>query len=230
MAKKRKRQEEIKQERQYKPPEFDRLDYIRTEVGVSKATLFAALFSIPMALAAMFIMPVGGIGGGFIAGLGGMSFLWFLLPYTKIDVKKFKPMAWAGVFSTYFLVFLTVWVVLCNPPFADMATPEIREVQVTWSGGSVNVTESDMGSLEAQIPTNVTSVTVRAQVTDNTAVAAGTVMIEHSGAAAVPMTQTSNPIIFECTFSGVDQFDTFRIFATDTEGNTHEGYAFTIVY
>jgi len=36
MAKKRRKQEELKAERDYKPPEFDREEYMRTEVNVAR--------------------------------------------------------------------------------------------------------------------------------------------------------------------------------------------------
>ncbi len=229
MAKKRKRQEERKEEREYKPPEFDRLDYVRTEVGVSKATILAAVFSIPMGLAAMFIMPLGGTAAGLMAGIAGIGILWFLLPLLKIDVKPFKPMQWAGVMSTYFLVFLTVWVVACNPPFSDVASPEVQNVQVIWGWDSVNVTASEMGSLEAIIPANVTSITIRAQVTDNVNVDVNSVRIT-SGSSTTPMLQTSKPIIYEIAFEDVAQFQNFKITAVDVNGNANEGFTFTIVH
>ncbi len=230
MAKKRKRQEEKKEEREYKPPKFDRVEYVKTEVGVSKATILAAIFSIPMGLAAMFVMPIGGFGGSLLIGLGGIGMLWFLLPILSIDVKPFKPMQWGGVMSTYFLVFLAVWVVLCNPPFNDIATPEIGEVQVFWEGGYANVTESPMGVMEATIPANVTSITVRAQVTDNMAVNVNTVMISQGSGTELRMTQTSNPILFEAALDNVDKFQTIEITAADTKGNLNEGFSFTIAH
>jgi hypothetical protein len=229
MAKKRKRQEERKEEREYKPPEFDRLEYVKTEASVSKATILAAIFSIPMGLAAMFIMPVGGTAAGLMAGVAGIGILWFLLPLLRIDVKPFKPMQWAGVMSTYFLVFLTVWVVACNPPFNDIASPEIQKIQVSWGWGSSNVTASEMGSLEATIPANVTTITIRAQVTDNVKVDSSSVRIT-SGSSTIPMPQTSNPIIYEITYDYVDQFQNFKITAIDVNGNANEGLTFTIVH
>ncbi|MFO7619185.1 MAG: hypothetical protein R6W91_05965 [Thermoplasmata archaeon] len=228
MAKKRKRQEEKKEEREYKPPKFDRKEFVMTEVGVSKATIIAALFSIPMGLVAMFVMPVGGFSGGILAGLAGIGIIWVLIPKTGIDVAPFKPMQWVGVMSTYFLVFLAVWVMLCNPPFNDLASPEIRKVQVMWDGGSANVTASGLGSFEAHIPANVTDITVRAQVTDNTAVDINTVRIAWGEQSGQTMTQTSNVILFESTISNVTQFQTFTITASDTNGNAHDGYAFTL--
>jgi hypothetical protein len=229
MAKKRKRQEEKKEEREYKPPEFDRLDYIKTEVGISKATMIAAVFSIPMALAAMFIVPVGGVAAGFMAGITGIAFVYILLPLVKIDIKPFKITHWAGIMSTYFLVFLAVWVVLCNPPFNDYASPDIRSVKVSCDGGTTwaNVT-SISGSYSVKVPTNVTTLIIRAQVTDNVEVNVNTVMIS-KGASTILMTQpsTSNPILFESS-SSVALFDVFTITASDTNGNS-ASYKFDIM-
>lgn len=230
MAKKRRKQEEKKEEREYKPPEFDKLDYVKTEVSVSKATILAALFSIPMGLVAMFVVPVGGVWGGLMAGLGGMAILWYILPSTKIDTKSFKWTHWAGALSTYFLVFLMVWVIVCNPPFNDFAHPEIRNVQVSWDGSItwVNVTETDLGgSMVVQWPGNVTNMTVRAQVTDNVDVDVSTVMITRDSNEPVLMSESNNQY-FEYTFTNVGQVGLFKITAVDVNGNINEGYSFTL--
>jgi hypothetical protein len=228
MAKKRRKQEEKKEEREYKPPEFDRLDYLRTEVGTSKATMIAAAFAIPMALAAMFIVPVGGVAAGFMAGITGIAFIYILLPIVKIDVKPFKWTHWAGVMSTYFLVFLAVWVVLCNPPFNDFASPEFRDVRVSWDGGSTwaNVSVTS-GSFGVKVPANVTSLIIRAQVTDNVELNVNSVMISRGTQSPALMAQTSNSIIFESS-STVAQFDVFTITASDTNGQS-ASYKFDIL-
>jgi len=228
MAKKRKRQEEKKEEREYKAPEFDRLDYIKTELGVSKATIIAAIFSIPMALAAMYIFPVGGVAAGFMAGITGIAFLYVILPVVKIDIKPFKITHWAGIMSTYFLVFLAIWVVLCNPPFNDYASPEIRNVMVSSDGGVtwVNVAVTS-GSMNVKVPANVTTLIIRAQVTDNVELNLNSVMISRGAQPAVMMTQTSNTIIFDSS-SSVAQFDAFTITASDTKGNS-ASYRFDIL-
>jgi hypothetical protein len=232
MAKKRKRQEEKKGELEYKPPEFDRLGYVRTEVGVSKATIIAALFAIPIGLAAMFVMPVGGVAGGLLAGLGGMSLLWFLLPMLKIDVRNFKWTQTAGVLSTNFLVFLAVWVVACNPPFNDFASPEIVDVQIDWGWGSTYVNATDAGSLEARIPVNVTDITVRALITDNVDVDDGTVNIIRGSQAQTmaPETGDSDNNYYVCPFSGIVPVEHFGITATDINGNSLSDYEFSINY
>lgn len=231
MAKKRRKQEEKKEEREYKPPEFDRLDYVRTEVGVSKATIIAAVFSIPMALAAVFVVPVGGVLGGLLAGLSGMALLYFLIPLLRIDTKAFKWTHWAGAMSTYFMVFLAIWVILCNPPFNDFAHPEIRDVQVSWDGGLTwNAVNSSAlgGSLEVQRPGNSTSMIVRAEVTDNVELNVGTIMIARGSQTPTLMASSGNNL-FQYSYAGVNQLEFFTITASDINGNLNEGYSFHVV-
>jgi hypothetical protein len=154
--------------------------------------------------------------------------VYILLPLVKIDIKPFKWTHWAGVMSTYFLVFLTVWVVLCNPPFNDFASPEIRDVRVSWDGGSTwaNVTLTS-GSSGVKVPATATSVIIRAQVTDNVELSVNTVMISKGAQSPVMMAQTSNSILFEYN-SAVAQFDVFTITASDTNGRS-ASYKFDIL-
>jgi hypothetical protein len=177
----------------------------------------------------MFVFPVGGVAGGFLTGLGGMSLLWVLIPKVNIDVTQFKWTHWAGALSTYFLVFLTVWVVLCNPPFNDFASPEIREVRVSWDGGLTwdNVTASALGGGLEAVMKNSTRMIVRAQVTDNVGVDASTVTVARGSEAPQPMSTPGNQI-FEFSFTDVSKFNTFTITATDINGNSHAGYSFTL--
>jgi hypothetical protein len=242
MAKKRRKLEEKKKEREYKPPEFDRLDYIKTEIGISKATMIAAVFSIPMALAAMYIVPVGGVAAGFMAGITGIAFLYILLPMVKIDITPFKITHWAGVMSTYFLVFLTVWVVLCNPPFNDFADPVISDVHVSWDGGYANV--SAMGSQEAKIPKNITITNIRifAQVTDNVKINTATVKITHGNQTfdmnipisnqnftEIPGIPYQNGNYFSYDFPYVvTTIESFTIMVSDTNGHS-VSYRFDIL-
>jgi len=233
MAKKRKRQEEKKEELEYKPPEFDRLGYVKTEVSVSKATIIAALFAIPMGFAALFVMPVGGVAGGFLTGLGGMSILWFLLPILKIDVKSFKWTQSAGVLSTHFLVFLAVWVVACNPPFNDFASPVIEDVQVSWGSGSwMNVTLSDAGEWEVIKPANVTgNMTVSAVVTDNQDLNKDNVTIQFSNNLDLMTAGLSEEqdTFTSPAYPSIVAGNYFIITAYDRNGNTPTVFEFRII-
>jgi len=237
MAKKRKKQEELKAEKDWKPPEFDTVEYMRSEINVAKGTIYAAVLAIPIALAAMFTHPVGGAGGGFLIGLGGISFLWFILPLFKVDVKAFKVTHWLGAISTYFFLFLAVWVMLCNPPFNDFASPSIRNVEVSWDGGDtwVNVNASATGGLVIYMPSNLTTNTttnitmiVQAQVTDNVELNVNTVTIQTGTGTPVQMNSIGDHLFqHEVMNPGAGLF--FTISANDTNGNDPITYKFDLL-
>jgi len=235
MAKKRKKQEELKAEKDWKPPVFDREEYMRTEISVAKATIFAAALAVPMAAVAMFTLPVGGTGGGLLIGLAGISLLYFLFPLVKVDPKSLKVMHWLGAISTYFFLFLAVWVMLCNPPFNDFASPAIRDVQVSWDGGDnwvvANNTLADKG--EVQMPANVTSNTtllIRAQVTDNVELNEDSVTIQLGAESPVQMLPDQElDNYFQYEFEDPEPLMFFTISASDTNGNDPSSYELDIV-
>lgn len=131
MAKKRRKQEQEKEEKEYKPPRFDRREFMETEVGVAKGTIIAVIIAVPMAVVAFFVMALS-VAGGLLIGLVGIGLIWFLLPMLGIEVTRYKVTHWLGVISSYFFLFLAIWVVLCNPPFSDRAAPDIKNVSVSW--------------------------------------------------------------------------------------------------
>lgn len=228
MAKKRKKQEELKAEKDYKPPKFDKEEYMRTEINVAKGTIYAAIMAIPMAAVAMFTLPVGGAGGGLLIGLAGISLMWFLLPLLKVNINTFKITHWLGAISTYFFLFLAIWVMLCNPPFNDFASPAITNLEVSWDGGEwepINV--SNTGGMVFYMPTNVTNVSIRAIVTDNQDLDVTSVMIDWG--TGNPTQMTNNPSesdYFEYDVINPTTPMFFTITAGDTSGNDPVTYNF----
>ena len=231
MAKKRKKQEELKAEKDYKPPKFDKEEYMRTEINVAKGTVYAAVMAIPMAVVAMFTLPVGGVGGGLLIGLAGISLMWFLLPLLKVDINSFKITHWLGAISTYFFLFLAIWVMLCNPPFNDFASPAITDLEVSWDGGdnwqSVNATET--GSMVISMPENATvnlTMFIRAHVTDNSDLDESSVMIDY-GAGPIQMTAGADDY-FTLEVPNPVELMSLTITASDVKGNDPTSYTFSI--
>ena len=227
MAKKRKKQEELKAEKDYKPPKFDKEEYMRTEINVAKGTIYAALMAVPMAVVAMFTLSIGGAGGGLLIGFAGISLMWFLLPMLKVDIKSFKVTHWLGAISTYFFLFLAIWVMLCNPPFNDFASPAITDLDVSWDNGDwepINV--SSTGGMVFYMPNNVTNMSVRAHVTDNSDLDISSVMIDY-GAGPIQMTAVAdNYFTSEIPNPTAPMF--FTITASDTKGNDPITYSFNL--
>ena len=235
MAKKRKKQEELKAEKDWKAPEFDKAEYMRTEINVAKGTIFAAFLAVPMAVVAMFTQPVGGAGGGFLMGLAGISLLWFILPLFKVDVRAFKITHWLGAISTYFFLFLAVWVMLCNPPFNDFASPSITGVEVSWDDGAtwVNVNASATGGMVIQMPSNATTNTtmiVQAQVTDNVELNVNTVTIQTGDGTPVLMNQSpDDETLFQFEVLNPQASLYFTISGSDTSGNDPGTFEFSVI-
>ena len=235
MAKKRKKQEELKAEKDYKAPKFDKEEYMRTEVNVAKGTVYAAIMAIPLAVVAMLTLPVGGPGGGLLIGLAGISLMWFLLPMLKVNVKEFKITHWLGAISTYFFLFLAVWVMLCNPPFNDFASPAITGLEVSWDGGDwepINVSETGgmvfympVANTTANATVNLT-IAVRAQVTDNENLDASSVMIDY-GTGQVQMIAGADDY-FTSDIPDPDESMYFVITASDANGNDPITYDFNL--
>jgi len=184
-----------------------------------------------MAVAAMYTLPVGGAGGGLLIGIAGISFMWFILPLFKVDVKAFKITHWLGAISTYFFLFLAIWVMLCNPPFNDFASPAITGLEVSWDGGenwtAVNATSA--GSLVINIPENATAnltLTVRAQVTDNSELDASSVMLDY-GAGPILMTAGADSY-FSLEVPNPVELMSLTITASDMNGNDPASSTFSI--
>ena len=229
MAKKRKKQEELKAEKDYKPPKFDKEEYMRIEINVAKGTVYAALMAIPMAAVAMYTLPVGGAGGGLLIGLAGISLMWFLLPLLKVNIKEFKVTHWLGAISTYFFLFLAIWVMLCNPPFNDFASPAITNLEVSWDGGEWEPIDTSNGSRIFHIPANATgnlTMTVRAIVTDNDDLNANNVTIQIGAETPIVMTHTADSFQYDVPDPAIPMH--FKITAYDSNGNDPITYDFDL--
>lgn len=213
MAKKRRTQELEKEEKEYKPPEFDKKEFMETEINVAKGTIYSIILSVLFGILAFVIMPYTGTAGGLLLGAVGIGLLWIFLPIFKVEIESFKIMHWLGIIGSYFFLFLAIWVLLCNPPFSDRAPPDIRGVQITWEGGYWNVTGST-----ADIPDGA-NITIRANVTDNVELAVGSVRLSLGSAESQQMSQLPG-YIFEYYIETASVGTTITIYASDSKGNS----------
>lgn len=216
MAKKRRKHEEKKEEKEYKPPEFDRKEFMETEINVAKGTIYAVLLSIPLAALGFLVLPIVGTAGGLMVVLGGVGLLWFLLPLLGIEIIEFKPMHWLGVISSYVFMFLAIWVLLCNPPFSDQAAPDINNLQVSWDGGVAFLNQT--GSVDIPQGANVT---IKARVTDNVRIQAGSVTITLGTGTPINMTSMEDNV-YEYEIVGTQAAMWAVIAAADVNGHHSE--------
>ena len=231
MAKKRRKHQIEKEEKEYKSPEFDRKEFMETEVNVAKATIYAAILAILMGTGAFLLMPFIGTGGGLFVGITGIGVLYFLFVLLRLDTTSFKIMHWLGPISSYFFLFLAVWVLLCNPPFSDQAAPDILDVRVNWDGTdnyTKVVANEFVGNIVAIPSTTNLTLTVRANITDNVELVVNSVEIRTGQGDFQPMVQDpANSHIFEFTLDNAHAGMQLTIQANDVNGH-RGGYVFDL--
>lgn len=124
---KKKKEETEEEQYEFKLPEFDEKDFIQKEVKESKAMIivifYAMIFSVVSLLLYMTPYPWY---LSFVIGILGMFGMKFVLDKFKFDTKDFEKKHWAGLGGTYFITWLSVFVLILNPPFSDFSPPEIK--------------------------------------------------------------------------------------------------------
>jgi hypothetical protein len=128
--------------KEWTPPEFDEVEFMKKEMRTAKATIIVVLWTLPAALISYGLSLAGvAVVAGF-AGIGMMFLLKWILPLLKVDISGYKRKDWIGHGATFFFSWLAFWILLLNPPFADLTNPVIVGVAV--DGISVGCNQSFM--------------------------------------------------------------------------------------
>ena len=164
MAKKKRRKEEEKAI--FKRPDFDEKDYMRKEMLNAKVGIITFFYALPYAIVSWQLTLANLSIFGFLAVIIGIISLRYVYPYFKIDVEEFEKKTWLGNGAVLVLTWLSIWVLLLNPPFSDLARPDITGVQVSGDGAFwTNVTRLDEVTVQLQGSPGVLA--IKARVTDN---------------------------------------------------------------
>lgn len=140
-----------KREEDWQAPEFDEVEFMKKEIRGARASILSVLWAVPAAFASYAFSLVGSGAGaavGFLTGLGLMYLLKWILPILRVDVSKFKRRDWLGHGSSFFFSWLAFWILLLNPPFADLTAPTII-------GMTVNGTSVPCGGIVASMTSTV---------------------------------------------------------------------------
>ncbi len=127
-----------------------------------------------------------------------MFLLKWILPILKVDTSEWKRNAWMGHGSTFFFTWLAIWILLLNPPFADLSPPLIF-------GVTVGTTTFRCGDSH---PVNGSTAIMNVSVGDNVAVTSVT-------AGSVSLTPIGGSV-----WSGRVPDGQITIVAKDANGNT----------
>ncbi len=220
MAKKRRKHEEEKEEKEYKAPEFDEREFLMNEIDTGKVTILAAIMAIPMAILAFLAMEPLGASFGLTLIILGIVGIYLIMPFLKIDPKEFKPKNWFGPISTYIFAFLAIWVLLVNPPFNDLAGPQFISIDMEVDGesftilGVANNTTNSVRLHELRIDSGA-NISIDARITDNKQM--GLVTIQVGNDDNRTMMEDNGHYTFDIEGANVGM--TITITANDADGN-----------
>lgn len=211
----------------FERPKFDEIEYMRKEIEGAKIAVITVVFAIPFAVISWQLTLFNlSLIGGFI----GLLALAVLKPFYKIvgvDTGPLDYKGWLGNIATCFFTWLSIWVLLINPPFSDFTAPTIGKVQI-WRGEDwTNVQNGD----SVRIELNGSLLKVKAKVTDNSGI--HLVRIYLSG--GTNKTQTASKIgeeryYWSTQFDGISKTAyELRIEAWDNNGHKSSFYCDILV-
>ncbi len=154
---------------EWKPPEFDEVEFMKKEMRAAKTTIIVVLWTVPSAILSYGLTLAGvAVVAGF-AGLGMMFLLKWIFPILNVDISEYKRKDWIGHGATFFFSWLAFWILLLNPPFADLTSPVILGVAVDGiaigCGASFRET-NNTAALRVRAGDNVAVTLVKAGTTD----------------------------------------------------------------
>jgi hypothetical protein len=103
---------------------------MKKEMRAAKTTIIVVLWTLPSAILSYGLTLAGVAVVAFFAGIGMMLLLKWIMPLLKVDISEYKRKDWIGHGATFFFSWLAFWILLLNPPFADLTSPVILGVAV----------------------------------------------------------------------------------------------------
>lgn len=226
MAKKRHRTEE---KVVFKKPDFDEKEYMRKELLNAKVGIITFFYALPygivswqLTLADLSIL-------GFLAVIVGILSLKYVYPYFGIDVEDFEKKTWFGNGAVLVFTWLSIWVLLLNPPFSDMASPDITSVQVL--GSSVNWTKVSRGAnVNLPVLSGDDNVRIKAKVVDNVGISRVEIQIR-SFPQEVGLIGGAEPHYYGSYFTVIVPPNTADVVISAWDGAGHRStFSFTLVF
>ncbi len=173
MAKRKKHEEEEVEDFEF--PEFDRRDYMKGEINKGKsviatmavAPLFSYISMIIFDLTMEWTL-------GFVMFIPGLFLLGPVHNFFGVDVTKFDKKEYFMNGAMFFFTWLTIWVILMNPPFNDFTDPTVEHFSV-----EVMIEDEWIPLSEADLENGVSyRVNLTAKITDNVAVREESIRIQ----------------------------------------------------
>ncbi len=174
MAKKRKKQKEEEESYEFKFPEFDEEEYLRKEVRETKALFTTFFYAALIGIVSSLLRPID-VALAALVGIIGIILLRHIYPLLGINTSLFEKKQWGTNIIFYIFTWLLIWIILANPPFADIQAPNIKNDGIYFIDDDGNWTKLT-GDIEIKISFG-DNVSFNFTVVDNVEVDKSTVRI-----------------------------------------------------
>ena len=193
----------------------------------AKSSIVTVIYAIPIAIISFALTSIDQALLGFFVGIMGLISLRYLYPLVRIDIALFEKKNWLGSGAIFFFTWLAVWILICNPPFNDLANPTIDNVKYSIDdGGNWTALVPDANNI--QIGNNNTTITIRARIADNDRLDSNSVKIVVNGT-EYGLVPSSKKDYYTYTIVNAYEGKTYhiRIAAKDVGGRSTE-YSFVV--
>jgi hypothetical protein len=227
MAKKKKKEpKEV-----FKEPEFDEVEFMKTEMTSTKASIVAIIYAIPIAIVSFGFTIAGLAAVGFLVGILAIFMLRNIFDIVRVSTEGFEKKTWLMQGAITFFVWMLVWILLLNPPFSDVAEPTIKNPEL-WqqdSNGNWSRTVLQLGgnSYQPGSPLPVDSVIrLKVNVSDNTRLSKVTILVSAGGTPGESLMNENMTYTYgyeyDATLNISNTVYTFRITAIDVNNNRND--------
>jgi len=146
MAKRRKEKTE-EEEVDFKLPKFDEEKFLKRERRNIKTTFLSFLFGLLIAIISFgfwHLLSGSNLRWELVLLFGVFSAAWlkYLFLRLNIDLTDFGKKGWFGTYAIYFVTWLILLIIICNPPFYDEEPPRVEIVTLPGMqelGGTVQI-------------------------------------------------------------------------------------------
>ncbi len=127
MAKRKKTPEEEEKEI-FQEPEFDEVEFLKSEIKKAKGIITVFLLAIVMGFISGYLQV---LVSSVLAAVVGFAALFALKPLLhKLKAEFQQRSNWAYAVIAFLLIWFLAWTIAINPPFNDVSPPQIRTVEV----------------------------------------------------------------------------------------------------
>jgi hypothetical protein len=215
----------------FKEPEFDEVEFMKTEMTSTKASIVAIIYAIPIAIVSFGLTVAGLAALGFLVGILAIFMLRYIFDIVKVSTEGFEKKTWLMQGAITFFVWMLVWILLLNPPFSDVAEPTLSNPELWQQDSEGNWTKTALAlsgsGYQPGSPLPVDSVIkLKVNASDNTRLSKVTVSVLTGGTPGEVLMNGHMTYMYSYEYDTVlnqsNTVYTFRITAIDVNDNRNE--------